>query len=281
VVNFLAEARQRYDYVVIDSAPILTVADTSVLGSRVDGALFVIQVGQVARAALRRAKGLLEAGRARVLGVCLTRVRAEVSPDYAEMAYYQYRYGAGERRAAPSPAGLGLLAVSRKGKLKQLGLLLLLLLALAIGIWTWHFGGLKLPFRAADVIKPLRTVDSGDSVPLSPVPQVVDLRPRAEEAKPASDLSRSEGRRAPSGTHYAVQLHAFRSREEASRAAARYRAKGLPVLLAGASGSGAERWWRVLAGDFTTQEEAEAWGWDLVLGGEIEDFLIVEKASGP
>jgi len=274
VASFLADIRQRYDYVVIDSAPVLPVADTSVLGSRVDGALFVIQVGQVARAALRRAKSLLGAAKARVLGVCLTRVRAEVSPDYAEMAYYQYRYGAREQRATPAAGGLGFLTFGRKGKLVLGGLLVLLLLALAVGIWAWRLGGFKLPVLSASL------VNSGASVPLKPAPQVVDVRPRAEEPKPAPDPKGSAGVHAPSGPHYAVQLHAFRTEAEARRAAARYRARGLPVSLAEASAPGTGRGWRVLAGEFATQEEAEALGWDLVLGGEIEDFLIVDKSSG-
>jgi Mrp family chromosome partitioning ATPase/uncharacterized protein involved in exopolysaccharide biosynthesis len=104
MTGFLSEVRKRYDFVVLDCAPILPVADPTILGSRVDGTLLVVRVGSVARAALRRAKALLEGARARVLGVCLTGVKAEVSPDYAEMGYYRYRYGPRETRV-PSPGG--------------------------------------------------------------------------------------------------------------------------------------------------------------------------------
>ncbi|MFQ5848662.1 MAG: GumC family protein, partial [Candidatus Methylomirabilales bacterium] len=93
MTDFLAGIREQYDCVIFDAAPILPVADSSILGSHVDGTLMTVRVGRVARAALRRAKALLEGSRTRVLGVCLTGVRAEVSPDYAEMAYYRYRYG--------------------------------------------------------------------------------------------------------------------------------------------------------------------------------------------
>ncbi len=153
VADFLADIRQRYDYVVIDSSPILPVTDTSVLASRADGILLVIQVGRVARAALRRAKSLLEAAKGRVLGVCLTRVRAELSPDYAEMAYYQYRYGGQERRAARAAGWGSLLMLGRKGKLMLGLLLILLLLLLAVGIWTSRVGGLKAPFLSAYPVK--------------------------------------------------------------------------------------------------------------------------------
>ncbi len=143
--TLLGELRQRYDYVVLDCAPILPVADSTILGSRVDGALLVVRVGSVARAALRRAKTLLEAARTRLLGVCLTGVKAEVSPDYGEMGYYRYRYEAAARR----PAGGGRLAALRgdlRGNLRGLVLLLVLLLALAVGLWAWRSGRPRLPF---------------------------------------------------------------------------------------------------------------------------------------
>ena len=120
MTDFLAEVRQQYDYIVFDAAPILPVADSSILGAHIDGTMMTVRVGRVARAALRRAKTVLEGARAQVLGVCLTGVRAEVSPDYAEMAYYRYRYGARKPTPAPSVGMLGLLGGGFKRTLKLL-----------------------------------------------------------------------------------------------------------------------------------------------------------------
>ena len=120
MADFLADVRQRYDYIVFDAAPILPVADSSILGAHVDGTLLIVRVGRVARAALRRAKTLLEGARAQVLGVCLTGVRAEVSPDYAEMAYYRYRYGPRKQTPTPSVGTWGFLADEFKKKLQLL-----------------------------------------------------------------------------------------------------------------------------------------------------------------
>jgi tyrosine-protein kinase Etk/Wzc len=145
LTTFLAEIRERYDYVVLDCAPILPVADPTILGSRVDGTLLVVRVGSVARAALRRAKALLEGARARVLGVCLTGVKAEVSPDYAEMGYYRYRYGAREGRTAESSrrrGGRGPERVTAGGAT----LLFLLALALLAALWGLRMELWKLPF---------------------------------------------------------------------------------------------------------------------------------------
>ncbi|MFQ5657046.1 MAG: GumC family protein [Candidatus Methylomirabilales bacterium] len=118
MADFMAKVRRRYDYVVFDAAPILPVADSSILGAHVDGTLMTVRVGRVARAALRRAKALLEGARAHVLGVCLTGVRADVSPDYAEMAYYRYRYGARKETPTPSVRMWGLLGGELKRMLK-------------------------------------------------------------------------------------------------------------------------------------------------------------------
>jgi len=120
MADFLAEVRQRYDYVIFDAPPILPVADPSILGAHVDGTLMTVRVGRVARAALRRAKSVLEGARAQVIGICLTGVRAEVSPDYAEMAYYRYRYGGRKQVRAPSAGRLGLLGGELKKKLQFL-----------------------------------------------------------------------------------------------------------------------------------------------------------------
>jgi len=150
VSNFLADVRQRFDYVVLDCAPILPVADPTILGARVDGTLVVVRVGSVARAALRRAKALLEATRARILGVCLTGVKAEVSPDYADMGYYRYRYGARERTRAARAERLALAPRKVSGPLVALVILLALLLALGVVVWTRPPGTLsvpQLPFR--------------------------------------------------------------------------------------------------------------------------------------
>jgi capsular exopolysaccharide synthesis family protein len=150
VSNFLADVRQRFDYVVLDCAPILPVADPTILGARVDGTLVVVRVGSVARAALRRAKALLEATHARILGVCLTGVKAEVSPDYADMGYYRYRSGARERTRAARAERLALAPRKVSGPLVALVILLALLLALGVVVWTRPPGTLsvpQLPFR--------------------------------------------------------------------------------------------------------------------------------------
>ena len=82
--------RQEYDMIIFDCPPILPVTDGITLGSMVDGMVMVYQVGKVGRNALRRAKTLLENAKATLVGIVLSNVSAEVTPDY-EMYRYSYK----------------------------------------------------------------------------------------------------------------------------------------------------------------------------------------------
>ncbi|MGH7394113.1 MAG: GumC family protein, partial [Candidatus Methylomirabilales bacterium] len=77
--------REAYDTVIFDCSPVLPVTDAVILGAKTDGCLIIYRVGKVARSALRRVKTMLENVRARVLGVVLTGLRSEVSPDYQDL----------------------------------------------------------------------------------------------------------------------------------------------------------------------------------------------------
>jgi uncharacterized protein involved in exopolysaccharide biosynthesis/Mrp family chromosome partitioning ATPase len=105
MASLLQGLREEYEYVVIDCAPVLPVTDAVVLAGKVDGTLLIYRVGIVARSGLRRAKSLLENVQGKVIGVVLTGLRAEVSPDFAEMEYYRYTYGPGAERQLPLSRG--------------------------------------------------------------------------------------------------------------------------------------------------------------------------------
>jgi uncharacterized protein involved in exopolysaccharide biosynthesis/Mrp family chromosome partitioning ATPase len=89
-LNELIEVvRKEYDITIFDCPPILPVTDGVTLGSKVDGVVMVYQVGRVGRNALKRAKTLLENARAKVVGIVLSNVSAELAPDYEA---YRYSY---------------------------------------------------------------------------------------------------------------------------------------------------------------------------------------------
>jgi capsular exopolysaccharide synthesis family protein len=81
---------ESYDLVILDCPPILPVADAVLIGPRVDGVVLVYQVGRVGRTPLQRAKSLLDNAHASLIGVVLSNVSAEYSPDYYHEHYYKY-----------------------------------------------------------------------------------------------------------------------------------------------------------------------------------------------
>ena len=86
------DLKQSYDVVLIDSPPVLPVADAVILGSLVDGVLLVYQVGKVGRGVLKRAKTQLDQVGADVWGVVLNDLTPEVSEFKDDASYYRQYY---------------------------------------------------------------------------------------------------------------------------------------------------------------------------------------------
>jgi succinoglycan biosynthesis transport protein ExoP len=85
--DLVAELRQQFDHIVIDTPPTLSVTDAVVLSPRADATILVIRSGQTTKQALRRARDILMQVNAHVAGVLLNAVDL-TSPDY----YYYYEY---------------------------------------------------------------------------------------------------------------------------------------------------------------------------------------------
>src|SRR5581483_680516 len=83
----LAQLREQYDHIVIDTPPTLSVTDAVVLSPRADAVILVIRSGQTTKQALRRSRDVLMQVSAKVVGVLLNAVDLS-SPDY----YYYYEY---------------------------------------------------------------------------------------------------------------------------------------------------------------------------------------------
>jgi succinoglycan biosynthesis transport protein ExoP len=90
-----------YDLIIFDAPPALPVTDAVILGSKTDGIIIVYQVGKIARSALKRIKLLLENTQAKVLGVVLNAIKAEISPDFYQFSYSLYRYYGREGEGLP------------------------------------------------------------------------------------------------------------------------------------------------------------------------------------
>jgi polysaccharide biosynthesis transport protein len=81
-----------FNYIVIDSPPVLAVTDARILGPMVDGVILVIKGGETPKEAVRRTKRLLQEVHAHVIGTLLNNVDVH-SADYYYYAKYYYGYG--------------------------------------------------------------------------------------------------------------------------------------------------------------------------------------------
>jgi len=89
--DFLKQAREKFDHIIIDSTPVLSVTDAVVLSVEVDGVLVVIRSGQTTKRALRRIGEIFHQVHARVLGVVLNAVNLD-EPDNYHYYYYGSKY---------------------------------------------------------------------------------------------------------------------------------------------------------------------------------------------
>jgi succinoglycan biosynthesis transport protein ExoP len=91
--ELLAELRGMYDFVLVDTPPVLAVADPKEVARRVDGVLMVVRMTKDARPKAERAKEDLSAVGARILGVVVNASTAK-SAGYGGYGYsYQYTEG--------------------------------------------------------------------------------------------------------------------------------------------------------------------------------------------
>ncbi len=89
--DVLEELRGKYDHIVIDTPPALSVTDAVVLSPRADAIVLVIRSGHTTKQALRRSRDILMQVNAKLSGVLLNAVDLN-SPDYHYYYEYQGKY---------------------------------------------------------------------------------------------------------------------------------------------------------------------------------------------
>jgi len=91
--DLLRRLRTRFDYVLVDSPPLLSVADSRVLATLVDAVVLVARAHSTPYDVVRRARTLLYGSGARILGVALNDI--DFQRDRFGSQQYQYGYGYG------------------------------------------------------------------------------------------------------------------------------------------------------------------------------------------
>jgi succinoglycan biosynthesis transport protein ExoP len=107
----LKRLSEKYDYVVIDSPPILSVPDAAVLGTLTNAVVLVIRHRKSSKNVLRRARDLMLRAGAPVAGILLNAVDINSPEYYGYYGYTGYSYGSMDaaswetRKNAPDGSG--------------------------------------------------------------------------------------------------------------------------------------------------------------------------------
>ena len=83
----LAALKDRYDFILIDSPPVMPVSDAVVLSTMVDGVVLVVRGDETKRHIVKAAVSQLGNGHGKILGVVLNRVDVR-NAEYKD--YYKY-----------------------------------------------------------------------------------------------------------------------------------------------------------------------------------------------
>jgi Mrp family chromosome partitioning ATPase len=79
---------EHYDYILIDSPPVMPVSDAILLSTIVEGVVFVVDSKQPPKQVVREAYGRLHFARAKILGTVLNRV--DIRSGHYTYTYYPY-----------------------------------------------------------------------------------------------------------------------------------------------------------------------------------------------
>jgi capsular exopolysaccharide synthesis family protein len=93
---FIEEVREKFDYIILDTPPVIAVTDAQILSTMADGVLLVVSSGQAEKEAAERAKELLMNVKANILGVVLNKVEINSRKSYG----YYYYYGNDKERSS-------------------------------------------------------------------------------------------------------------------------------------------------------------------------------------
>jgi polysaccharide biosynthesis transport protein len=93
MAEVVRQLRERYDYVIFDTPPVLSVTDPTIVAAQSDGMVLVIRQGYCTRRMLARATEILADLDVKVYGFVFNGVDASLPEYYGYLGYYTYEYG--------------------------------------------------------------------------------------------------------------------------------------------------------------------------------------------
>ena len=105
MVSLLTQAVERYDHIIIDSPPVVGLADAPIISNLSRGTLLVVESGRARVGAVQASVKRLLAARARLLGVVLTKYDVRTAGygygSYNYVSYDYYSHGTGASASKP------------------------------------------------------------------------------------------------------------------------------------------------------------------------------------
>jgi len=83
--SLITQLKEKYDYIIFDSPPIIPVTDSGLLGAQTDGVIMVIKANRTQQGVIKHAEDRLKQAQAKLLGYILTDIQYHI-PEYI------YRY---------------------------------------------------------------------------------------------------------------------------------------------------------------------------------------------
>ena len=87
--QLISSLKARFDYIFIDTPPVMPLADACILGSIVDGAIIIIQAGKTQRDMVMHVEHRLHQARTNIVGYIMTNVEYHL-PHYLYKYVHQY-----------------------------------------------------------------------------------------------------------------------------------------------------------------------------------------------
>jgi capsular exopolysaccharide synthesis family protein len=94
--ELIRQLQERFDHVIVDTSPVIGLADAALVAGAVDGVVYVVEARAVQAGEARRALQRLETAQANIVGIVLTKFE----PKHSHFGYgygygfeYDYNYG--------------------------------------------------------------------------------------------------------------------------------------------------------------------------------------------